>query len=68
MKYVYKRGKGARRRVMHLSAHDRTGQIVGVLCGSTRVRFDTYINVPLGVPVCKRCRAALADWEGKDEE
>lgn len=53
--YVYQRGEGAKRRVMHLAAYNRLGGIVGSLCG--RTDFDTSINVPLGQKICSRCCA-----------
>jgi hypothetical protein len=55
-RFVYKRGKGAKRRVMHLAGYNRLGSFVGVLCGST-MPFDTSCNLPLGIRVCKRCAA-----------
>ena len=60
MRYLYRRGHGAKRRVMHLCGYDpRTGQPTMVpLCG-IRYTFDTTINMPfaLGQPVCRRCKA-----------
>lgn len=53
-RYVYRRGSGAKRRVMHLPGFDRLGRFAGVLCGST-IDFDTSCNLPLGVRTCKRC-------------
>ena len=60
MRYLYRRGPGASRRVMHLSHHDSRGRIDRTQCG--RTDWDTSINMPwgLGRPVCKRCRAAVA--------
>lgn len=58
-RFVYRRGHGARRRVMHLAGYDRLGKFAGVLCGS-RLNFDTSCNLPLGQPTCKRCRAIEA--------
>jgi hypothetical protein len=65
MRYLYKRGKGAKRRVMHLCGYDpRTGQpTMDPLCrqGAGWGLFDTTCNFPLGQPVCKRCsRMAVA--------
>lgn len=57
--FVYRRGNGANRRVMHLASFDRMGRQEGVLCGSD-YSFNTTINLPLGRPVCKRCRKAAA--------
>jgi hypothetical protein len=54
-RYVYRRGNGALRRVMHLAGYDRLGRFSGVLCG-LRLGFDTSCNLPLGRPVCKRCQ------------
>lgn len=61
MRYLYKRGRGARRRVMHLCGYDpRTGQPTMVaLCGS-QLRFDTTCNYPLGQRTCLRCRRAVS--------
>lgn len=55
-RFVYKRGKGAKRRVMHLAGYNRLGSFAGVLCGS-KLPFDTSCNLPLGLRVCKRCSA-----------
>lgn len=57
MRFIYKRGRGARRRVMHLCGYDpRSGQPTMVpLCGRTTHRFNTTCNFPLGGKVCKRC-------------
>ena len=56
MRYLYKRGAGARRRVMHLTPFDPwTGEpTMRPLCGSS-LRFDTTCNLPLGGRVCKNC-------------
>ena len=54
--YLYRRGKGASRRVMHLAKYTQRGEIAGAVCG-TRIRLDTSINVPLARPICKKCRA-----------
>lgn len=61
MRFLYKRGKGARRRVMHLCGFDpRTGQpTMRPLCGIA-LDFDTTINLPLGQRRCKRCEALAA--------
>ena len=58
MRYLYRRGYGARRRVMHLTLFDpRTGEPTMVpLCGINQ-QFDTTCNLPLGQRACKRCRA-----------
>lgn len=53
--FVYRRGEGAKRRVMHLASFDRMGRQSGVLCGSD-YPFNTTINLPLGLKVCRRCR------------
>ena len=59
MRYLYRRSKGARRRVMHLCGYDqRTGQpTMTPLCG-IRQAFDTTCNFPLGQRTCKRCAKA----------
>lgn len=51
--FLYRRGKGAKRRVMHMPAYNRAGQIVSALCG--RMDFDTSCNLPLGQRICKDC-------------
>lgn len=53
-RYAYQRGKGAKRRVMHLAAYDRLGNWTGALC-DTKTPVNTTINMPLALPVCKRC-------------
>ena len=60
MRYLYRRGKGAKRRVMHLCGYDqRTGEpTMEPLC-MVGGPYDTTCNLPLGLKVCKRCRAAL---------
>lgn len=55
-RFVYRRGRGARRRVMHLAGYNRLGGFAGVLCGSS-LAFDTSCNLPLGQRICKRCRS-----------
>jgi hypothetical protein len=56
MRYLYKRGRGARRRVLHLTPFDpRTGEATMQPLCSTRLAFDTTINVPMGKRVCRRC-------------
>lgn len=60
MSFLYRRGKGAERRVMHLSRHNRSGNIVGPMCGRDGLNLNTSINVPLGRPVCKDCRKEAA--------
>lgn len=58
MRYLYRRGHGAKRRVMHLCGYDgRTGEpTMQPLCGID-YPLDTTSNVPWGLAVCKRCRA-----------
>lgn len=56
--YIYKRGKGVRNRVMHLAEYDRAGNVVGPACKTT-LQVDTSCNIPLGRPVCRKCRKAL---------
>lgn len=57
MRYLYKRGKGARRRVLHLCGYDnRTGlPSMRPICGRVRLPFDTTSNVPFGHRVCRYC-------------
>lgn len=61
MRYLYRRGKGATTRVMHLCGYDpRTGEPTMMpLCGYPQ-RFDTTSNVPWGQRTCKRCWKAAA--------
>ena len=61
MRYLYKRGQGSKRRVMHLTPHDpRTGEpTMKPLCGRVRLAFDTTCNLPLG-RVCRRCNVAAS--------
>jgi len=51
--FLYERGEGAKRRVMHLAHYNAHGVIDGTWCGS--LRFNTSINLPLGRRVCKTC-------------
>ncbi len=59
MRYLYRRGTGARRRVMHLCGFDpRAGEPTMVaLCGIVYA-FNTTCNFPLGQRTCERCLAA----------
>lgn len=60
MRYLYQRGSGAKRRVMHLCGYDpTTGEpSMQPICGrSGGLQFNTTCNFPLGLPLCKRCRA-----------
>ena len=54
--FLYKRGKGARKRVMHLPEYNRHGEIIGTMC-HTKLELDTSCNLPLGRPICKKCKA-----------
>lgn len=56
--YLYKRGRGARNRVMHLPEYDRRGNCVGAAC-KTKLELNTSCNLPLGLPICKKCRRAF---------
>jgi hypothetical protein len=58
MTFLLKRGKGALRRVVHLTTFDHlTGELsMRPLCGRSPLRFDMTSNVPWGRPLCKRCR------------
>lgn len=62
MRYLFKRGRGARRRVVHLAGFDpRSGDVVmEPLCGRVRLRFDTTCNLPLGRRVCRYCWLAAS--------
>ena len=58
MRYLYRRGAGVNRRVMHIEKFTDTGQQTGeALCGIDFV-FDTSINAPFGLgrPICRNCR------------
>jgi hypothetical protein len=57
MRFLYQRGEGSRRRVMHLCGYDpRTGNPTMVpLCGERRLTLNTTSNMALRRPVCKRC-------------
>lgn len=62
MTYLMRRGKGALRRVVHLTTHDpMTGQpTMQPVCGRPNgVTFNMTSNVPWGQPLCKRCRRAI---------
>lgn len=62
MRYLYRRGQGAKRRVVHLAAFNYLGELtMEPICGRANgQRFDTTSNVPWGQPLCKRCRAVLS--------
>ncbi len=69
MRYLYNRGPGARRRVMHLTPYSPiTGEPTMLpACNDKRLRFDTTSNFPFGQRVCKRCAAAArAANEGRE--
>ena len=53
-RFVYRRGHGAKRRVVHLAKFGPLGSYVGVLCGSD-YPLNTSCNLPLGLRICKRC-------------
>lgn len=61
MRFLFKRGRGAKRRVAHLCGYDpRTGQpTMRPLCGDYRLVFDMTCNFPLGLRVCRRCERQL---------
>jgi len=62
VRFLYKRGRGARRRVMHLTPFDpRTGKPTMFPLCPTRLPFDTTCNLPLGQRICKRCRKAESE-------
>ena len=61
--FLYRRGHGARRRVMHLAEYNRSGEIIGALCGSKRL--NTSINLPLGLPICKECQKQAQGQRGE---
>lgn len=65
MTYVYKRGKGVNRRVFHLARYNPDGQISGVWC-STKLKYDTTINVPLGKRICKHCEKVRGKVRGDE--
>jgi hypothetical protein len=59
--FLFRRGKGAKRRVVHIAEYDRTGNpTMQPLCGRDNgIAFDTTSNVPWAQPLCRRCRHAL---------
>lgn len=57
MIFLYRRGRGVKRRVTHLAMYDKFGEITGPWCGSS-VQLDTSCNLPLGLRVCKHCKKA----------
>lgn len=61
MRYLYKRGRGALRRVVHLCRCDELGEpTMEPICGrGGGLLFDTTCNVPWGRRLCKRCRAKV---------
>lgn len=61
MRYLYQRGSGADRRVMHLARFDQFGNLsMEPICGRHTAQFNTTCNFPLGRPLCKWCRSAFA--------
>jgi len=68
VRYIWQRGRGSDRRVMHLCGHDpTTGEpTLRALCGIDR-QFDTSINPPfrLGRPLCKRCEKLQSDEQAE---
>lgn len=51
---LYRRGKGARRRVAHIATFSQiTGEVSGALCGASD--WNTSCNLGLGLRLCKRC-------------
>lgn len=66
MRYLYQRGSGSKRRVMHLCGYDTfTGEpSMQPICGRVNgLQFNTTCNFPLGRPVCKRCNAAVREMQ-----
>lgn len=64
MTFLMRRGKGALRRVVHVTTHDpHTGKpTMRPVCGRDNgVVFNMTSNVPWGRPVCKRCWKALSE-------
>lgn len=60
MQYLFKRGEGSTKRVMHIERTTSTGEhSMQPLCGNYRVTYDTTCNLPLGRPTCKECLRAL---------
>lgn len=47
--------------VMHLAEYNRLGAQVGALCGERE--FSRSCNLPLGQPICSRCREIAAEIE-----
>ena len=57
MRYLYRRGKGVNRRVMHIMKFTRWGGMTNDALCEIDYPFNVSINAPwgLGRPVCKNC-------------
>jgi len=62
MRFLFRSGKGAKRRVMHIQSFLRDGTPTFDPMCSTPGPFNRSINAPFGLgrPVCKKCRWVLA--------
>lgn len=59
MRYLYRRGPGSKRRVMHLTPFDpMTGEPTMLPVCGRGTGYNTTINPPFGLgrPVCKDCQ------------
>jgi hypothetical protein len=56
--YLYKRGKGAARRVMHLAIYNQGGSVIGAAC-RTKLTLNTSCNVPLRLRLCRKCSKVI---------
>lgn len=59
MRYLFRSGEGAKRRVMHVQKHTIDGRALFEPLCDTPGPFNRSINVPLRRPICKKCEAAL---------
>lgn len=64
MTYLYN-PKG-NRTVMHLAEYNRLGAQIGALCGERQ--FTRSCNLPLGQPICGRCREVEAEIMRSDRQ
>lgn len=59
MRFIYRRGKGSKRRVMHIERFTPTGEnTMEALCGIAYA-FNTSINISGGRRICKNCNKVV---------
>jgi hypothetical protein len=58
-RYMWVATAKKKKHTMHLAAFKRNGQFDGAMCG-INLDFNRSCNLPLGQPICKRCRKAEA--------